>query len=110
MFRGISKRKVALLIFGPMLFETLGMMFMTWMLSHAAQTHDADVQPFIAAAGSFAYCVFANIASRVATPRNAPWLLTGAIFVIFGAGAAAILTNVFWMFVLATATMGACAG
>lgn len=110
MLRGVSKRKVALLIFGPMLVETIGMMFITWMLSRAAITHNADVQPFIAAAGSLAYGLSSFIASRWTTPKNAPYMLSLSVVVILIAGAAAVIADTFWVSVLATAVMGACAG
>lgn len=111
MWHGASVRKLSLLIFGPMLVETVLMLLLSWMNITATRMGvPPRQQMLISVAGAAAYCVSSLIAGRWVKVRFAPLLmivmLPGAVCV----GLTAVWWGEFWAFVIGTTMMGTMIG
>lgn len=112
MWRGVSLRKLSVLLFAPMLSETLATMFQSWMVLQA--TKSMGLQPkqhmWIPIMGSIGYAVSAFLAGRWVTPRAAPWLMVCAILLVTGFGLSAMTLNNYWAFLAFGFAMGCAFG
>ena len=112
MWRGISLRKLAALVFAPMLTETLATLFLAWMVLRATKTmgYEAWQHMLIPMAGSLGYATSALLAGRWVTPRWAPWLMIGSILGVTAVGLAAMAIDTYPVFVASSLAMGLCFG
>ena len=112
MWRGVSLRKLALLLMGPMISEALASMFAAWMVLYAEKT--LGLEPWqhmlIPAAGSLGYAASAFLAGRWVTPRWAPALLIGSIVLMVAAGLVAATIKSFLAFVLLSLALSSVIG
>ena len=92
MWRGISLRKLGMLVFGPMLSETLVMLFAAWMVLYAerSQGYEPWQHMLIPMMGSIGYAASALIAGRWVTPAWAPRLMIATILVVAALGISAM--------------------
>lgn len=112
MWRGVSLRKLGVLLFAPMLSETLATMFQSWMVLQATKAMDLPpkVHMWVPIMGSIGYAVSAFIAGRWVTPRAAPWLMVTAILMVTGFGVTAMAANHYWAFLACSFVMGCAFG
>ena len=111
MWRGVSARKVAQLIFGPMLVETLSMLTLAWMCFRAVElTGEPKQQMWIPAIGSVAYSLSSYLSGRWVRSKTAKWLMLGTVFGVFLMGSAAMIWPSYWMFIAAVCVTGALIG
>jgi len=111
MWRGVSIRKLGLLVVGPMLVETQAMLFISWMLARTVKLgHEPDQQMWIAVLGSVAYTVSSFASGRWVGARAAPWLMVSMIVAVMGIGMTAVLNASYPVFITAAIGIGLCMG
>lgn len=109
MWRGVSLRKLAYLLLGPMLVETLSMLVVFYMALGAVRMGvPPRQQMLIGALGSAAYAVSAYTCGRWVTAKTAPNVMLLSIVVAALAGLSAMWVNAFWYFLLIVPVVGLC--
>jgi MFS family permease len=108
MWRGLSVRKLALLLLGPLLVEMLSMLFNAWMPLQAADRMGKQPRQvmLIGMIGAVAYASSSLIAGRWVRPAIAPGLMIGAVLATLVVGCATLYINAFWFFPIAAAMIG----
>lgn len=108
MWRGISLRKLALLLLGPLFVESLSMLFNAWMPLQAAEHMGRAPRQvmLIGMLGAAAYSASSLIAGRWVTAAIAPKLMIGVVIATLGVGCATLYVNQFWIFPICAAMIG----
>ncbi|MDH3582771.1 MAG: MFS transporter [Phycisphaerae bacterium] len=112
MWRGVSLRKLGLLILGPFLVESIGTLLLTWMILQASQAMDRPPRQLmlISAVGAAGYCVSAFLAGRWVRPTFAPALMIGSVILTTLCGSIGVWADRFDVFLITALLMGICIG
>jgi fucose permease len=112
MWRGVSLRKLGLLVLGPMLTESLVTLYAAWMVWYAEKSlgYEPWEHMAIPVAGSIGYAGSAFVAGRWVTPRVAMGLMIGTILLIPAIGLFAVALKSFAAFIAVSFLIGVTIG
>ncbi|MBI1368201.1 MAG: MFS transporter [Planctomycetes bacterium] len=111
MWRGVSLRKLALLLIGPLIVEAVSTLIPMWMLMQTVATgYEPRAQMLIASLGAAGYATSAFIAGKWVTPATAPRLMLASIVLAVCSGLLAFAFPMYGAFLVIAPMMGACIG
>jgi len=110
MWRGVSLRKLSYQLLGPMIVETLSMMFVFYMALAAVRMGiEPRYQMLIGVTGSIFYAGSSIVCGRWVRPHNAPNIMLAAIMIMTAAGISALNIHHFGYFLLIGPVIAICA-